>query len=153
MSRFTGRRTMAVELAQTQCDEIDAFLAERIYDFNANATGFVDGEDFAATVRDSSARIIAGASGYTWGGCCHLSQLWVHESARKQGLGTSLIVAVEAHAVSKGCSQIVLSSHSFQAPDFYRRLGYVEQAVIPGYPRGHSDIHFAKRLDRHLASD
>jgi ribosomal protein S18 acetylase RimI-like enzyme len=135
-----------IEFSQSQSDEIEAFLAERIYEFNVNATGFFDGEEFAAAIRDTNGGIIAGASGHTWGGCCQLSQLWVHESARKQGLGKSLMLAVEAHAVTRKCTRIVLSSHSFQAPDFYRRLGYVEQARIAAYPTGHADIHFAKVL-------
>lgn len=135
-----------IEFTQDQFDEIDAFLAERIYEFNASATGLFDGEEFAAVIKDSNSRIIAGASGHTWGGCCQLSQLWVHESARKQGLGMSLMMAVEAHALSRNCPQIVLSSHSFQAPDFYRRLGYIERARISGYPEGHSDIFFTKCL-------
>ncbi len=135
-----------IEFTQSQCNEIEAFLAERIYEFNSNATGLFDGEEFAATIRDSYDRIIAGVSGHTWGGCCQISQLWVHESARQQGVGRSLMLAVEAHSRSRNCTQIVLSSHSFQAPDFYRQLGYIEQARIPGYPRGHSDIHFIKYL-------
>jgi ribosomal protein S18 acetylase RimI-like enzyme len=135
-----------IEFTQSQFNEIEAFLAERIYEFNSNATGLFDGEEFAATIRDSDGRIIAGVSGHTWGGCCEIYQLWIHESARQQGAGRSLMLAVEAHARSKNCAQIVLSSHSFQAPVFYRKLGYIEQARISGHPRGHSDIHFTKYL-------
>ena len=133
-----------IEFTQGQFKEIEAFLAHKIYEFNANATGFFDGEEFAATVRDASGCIIAGISGHTWGRCCTISQLWVHESARHRGVGKSLMLAVEAHAKNKSCTKIVLSSHSFQAPDFYDRLGYVEEARIAGNPRGHSDIHFGK---------
>jgi ribosomal protein S18 acetylase RimI-like enzyme len=135
-----------IEFTEGQSKEIEAFLAERIYDFNANATGLFDGEEFAATIRDCCGRIVAAVNGHTWGGCCQISQLWVHESARKQGVGKSLMLTVEAHALGKNCTQIVLSSHTFQAPDFYRQLGYVEQARISGYPGGHSDIHFTKYL-------
>lgn len=135
-----------IEFTQGQSGEIDAFLAERIYEFNANATGLFDGEEFAAAIRDGNGRIVAAVSGHTWGGCCQVSQLWVHESARRRGLGKSLVLAVEAHALSKKCTQIVLSSHSFQAPDFYSQLGYIEQARISGYPSGHSNIHFTKYL-------
>jgi ribosomal protein S18 acetylase RimI-like enzyme len=135
-----------IEFTQNQCHEIEAFLVERIYEFNSSATGLFDGEEYAATIRDPDGRIIAGVSGHTWGGCCQVSQLWVDESARHQGLGRSLMLAVETHALGKNCTQIILSSHTFQAPDFYRRLGYVEQARISGYPNGHADIHFMKHL-------
>jgi ribosomal protein S18 acetylase RimI-like enzyme len=126
--------------------EVEAFLADKIYEFNSNTTGLFDGEEFAATMRDTNGHIIAGVSGHTWGGCCQISQLWVHELARELGIGTSLMLAVEAHALTKNCTQIVLSSHTFQAPDFYRRLGYIEQGRISDYPKGHSNVHFTKFL-------
>ena len=34
-----------------------------------------------------------------------------------------------------------------QSLDFFiNKLGFVEQARIPGYPNGHADIHFTKYL-------
>jgi uncharacterized membrane protein YphA (DoxX/SURF4 family) len=120
--------------------------SERIHEFNSSATGFFNGEGFTTTVRDASGRIIAGVSGHTRGECCQISQLWVHEFAKEHGVGKSLMLAVEAHALCKNCTQIVLSSHDFQAPDFYRKLGFIEQTRISGYPRGHSNIHFTKFL-------
>ncbi|HEY4127200.1 MAG TPA: GNAT family N-acetyltransferase [Gammaproteobacteria bacterium] len=136
----------SIEFTQDPSGEIEAFLGERIYEFNSTATGLFDGEEYAAAIKDSQGSIIAGVSGHTWGGCCHVAQLWVHGSERKKGLGKSLLLAVERHALSRRCTQIVLSSHDFQAPDFYARLGYVEQARIAGCPKGHSDIHFTKQL-------
>ena len=32
--------------------EIQAFLADRIYEFNSNATGYFDGESFSCVQRD-----------------------------------------------------------------------------------------------------
>jgi GNAT superfamily N-acetyltransferase len=135
-----------VEFISDQFADIDAFLEDRISEFNAAATGFFDAEEYAAAIRDSNGRIIAAVSGFTWGGCCQIDKLWVDQSARRQRMGALLVQAVEEHALGKGCAQVILSSHTFQAPDFYRRLGYVEQARVTGYPMGHSDIHFKKLL-------
>ena len=45
------------------------------------------------------------------------------------------------------CVQVFVSSFTFQAPDIYRRLGYVEFARSEGLPAdGHADVHFRKRL-------
>ena len=138
--------TPRVNFISDQFANIDAFLEDRIYEFNAAATGCRDAEEYAAAIRDGDGRIMAAVSGFTWGRCCQIDKLWVAQSARRQGLGSLLVRAVEEHARGKGCSQVILSSHTFQAPDFYRRLGYVEQARIAGYPMGHADIHFRKLL-------
>jgi GNAT superfamily N-acetyltransferase len=134
------------ELTVGECDPIDRFLADRIYEFNVEATAYADGESFAAVKRDSSGSIVAGVSGYTWGGCCHVSHLWVAKAFRAQGIGRALLSATEAHATGRGCKIILLSSHSFQSPAFYEALGYVRQASIADHPLGHENIVLAKRL-------
>lgn len=131
---------------EARCREIDSFLAERIYEFNANATGYTDGHLLACTLQDDTGVIIAGINGYTWGGCCELTHVWVHAGQRGRGIGSALIHAAEAEAARRGCEQIVLLTHDFQAPEFYERLGYERQHVIEGRPKGHRDIVYAKRL-------
>ena len=126
--------------------EIEAFLADRIYEFNAKATGCYDAESFSATQQDDSGVIQAGISGYTWGGCCYITNLWVRDSQRGRGLGATLLQAAETHARTTGCTVILLSSHSFQAPGFYLRMGFTQQAVMNDHPPGHTNIAFAKRL-------
>jgi GNAT superfamily N-acetyltransferase len=134
------------ELCVGECDSLDRFLADRIYEFNAQATGCCDAESFAAVQRDESETIVAGISGYTWGGCCHVSHLWVAESLRARGVGSALLSVAEAHARGKGCKIVLLSSHSFQAPAFYEHMGYVRQASIADHPIGHASVVLAKRL-------
>ena len=111
---------------------IDRFLADRIYEFNVQATSYADGESFAAVRRDESEAIVAGASGYTWGGCCYVANLWVSEPLRARGLGRALLGAVEEHAKARGCRIVLLSSHSFQAPAFYEKMGFVEFGRLDG---------------------
>ena len=99
------------------------YLEDRIYEFNAGATGIADGELLTFVVRDRE-RIVAGICGNTWGGTCELRQFWVDEARRHQGLGTELFRAAEQEARRRGCTQIVLMTFSFQAPAFYDRHGF-----------------------------
>jgi len=129
-----------------EAPEIQAFLADRIYEFNSKTTGLFDGETFSATQTDASNAIRAGIYGYTWGGCCYIAYLWVDEADRRKGAGTALMRAAEEHAKTKGCSILLLATHSFQAPAFYESLGYEQQAVLHDHPVGHASLYFAKRL-------
>ena len=128
------------------CRDLEIFLAERLYEFNSQTTGYFDGESFGAAQRNESGTIIAGVSGFTWGGCCFVSYLWVAEECRGNGLGAAMLAAFEKNAIDKSCRIALLSSHSFQSPGFYKRMGYQEVAAIKDYPVGHTDLFFAKRL-------
>ena len=131
---------------ERECERLEAFLVERIYEFNAQATGYFDGRLIAARLRNEPGEIVAAVNGHTWGGCCVVAHLWVHELHRGRGLGRLLLQAIEAEASRRGCEQIVLSTHSFQAPAFYERLGYEKQAIVQGRPKGHASITYVKRL-------
>jgi GNAT superfamily N-acetyltransferase len=145
-----------VELCSERHAELDSFLAERLYEFNSRMTGLFDGELLAGSVADSSGAVIAGVSGHTWGGCCELKQLWVHEAHRSLGFGTALMHAVEAEAQRRGCTQVVLTTHDFQAPAFYERLGYRQQGHdhwLPQRPFQHrlrQAARIATRTERDL---
>ena len=116
-----------------ECETLGAFLVDRIYEFNA--------------------KVIAGFNGYTWGGCCELSHVWVDERYRGQGLGAALLRAAETEAVARGCAQVVLATHSFQAPGFYERMGYEKKYAIEGRPKGYADIIYVKVLRASPASE
>jgi GNAT superfamily N-acetyltransferase len=136
---------------EAECEALASFLADRIYEFNAEATGYFDGMLLAGCVRNDAGDVIAGFNGHTWGACCELAHVWVHEQYRGQGLGALLLRSAEAEAVARGCVQVVLATHSFQAPGFYERLGYERKYTIEGQPRNHADIIYVKALHRPTA--
>jgi len=135
-------------LDESQCQGLESFLADRIYEFNSQMTSFFDGRLLAGSICNDAGEVIAGFSRNTWGGCCEISHLWVIETMRGHGLGRRLLEAAEAEALRRGCEQVVLSTHSFQAPEFYKRLGYQEVFAIVGRPRGHFTIIYIKQFRR-----
>ena len=122
------------------------YLEDRLYEFNAAATGVTDGQGLAIFVRDAQDRIVAGICGHTWGGCCEIRQLWVDESRRRQGLGTRLLQAAEEEARRRHCSQMVLTTFDFQAPEFYIKRGFHRLAAVSDYPHGHASLLLQKVL-------
>lgn len=122
------------------------FLDERLHEFNVARTGYDDGRKLAIFVRNADGAIMAGLSGWTWGGYAEVRTLWVDEPMRRQGLGTRLLQAAEAEARARGAEYLLIATHSFQAPEYYPRFGYERIAVVPGKPPGHEDIWFKKPL-------
>lgn len=125
---------------------LNAFLEERIYEFNTQASGTFDGRTLAGAVRNAAGEVVAGVTGHTWGGTCQVTHLWVHPQHRHQGLGAQLMKSVEEEARRRGCGQMLLSTHSFQAPRFYERLGFVRAAEIRDYPKGYGHFTYVKPL-------
>jgi GNAT superfamily N-acetyltransferase len=130
--------------------EADAVLRDRLDEelsaFNATLTGHHHGRLLSIAARGDRGDLRAGLYGWTWGGCGYIDLLWVRDDQRSYGLGTKLLAAAEAEIRRRGCDRVALSTHSFQAPGFYARLGYTECGRTPGYPHGHDDIHLMKQL-------
>jgi GNAT superfamily N-acetyltransferase len=139
--------TTSIRAAHDDAGRIAAWLEDRLYEFNVASTGFADGEALCFTIDDGD-RVVAGIAGHTWGGCCEIKQLWVDGPARGRGLGAALLARAEAEATRRGCRQMLLSTHSFQAPGLYRARGFTEVGRVSDYPRGFDNIVFVKRLDR-----
>lgn len=126
-------------------------LEEELNQYNIRETGFDDFLPLAIFITDAQDKLIAGLSGYTWGGCCEVDFLWVDPHYRGSGYGRRLMEAVEQEAVRRGCHLIVLFSYTFQAPEFYKQLGYHISGIDEDCPRGHRRYHLHKRLPDHRA--
>jgi GNAT superfamily N-acetyltransferase len=123
-----------------------AQLDESLYAFNVAATGIDDGRLMAIMLKDATGAIYAGLHGHTWGKCCEIKTIWVCEERRGQGLGRGLLFSAESEARRRGCHTALLTTHSFQAPNFYARFGYKTVATVAGYPTGHDQILMRKTL-------
>jgi len=82
-----------------------------------------------------------------------VQKLMVHRRFRRQGIARLLMQAVEATAQDAGRSLLVLDTRQGDAAEgLYRKLGYCEVGVIPGYAlngMGGADgtVVFYKRLN------
>jgi ribosomal protein S18 acetylase RimI-like enzyme len=122
------------------------FLEDRIIEHNYDSTGFRDGKLLAIFLRDETGKINAGIYGFTWGGVCQIESLWVHKDLRGQDIGSSLLKAAEEEAIRRGCSQMILDTHSFQAPEFYKKYGFEVTGIDQDYPKGHRLYYLHKDL-------
>jgi GNAT superfamily N-acetyltransferase len=109
------------------------------------AMGLGDERDLAIFVRDAGT-VVAGISGWTWGDCCELQNLWVAPSLRGRGLATRLIAGAETEAAARGCTQSVHFTYDFQARALYEQNGYELVGRVKDFPSGTDVLWFHKRF-------
>jgi len=80
-----------------------------------------------------------------WNGI-EINSLWVEESLRGKGLGRRLVKAAENEGRVRGCTFIYTNTFTWQAPDFYKKLGYKTYGELPDFPPGNSLTYFYKKL-------
>ncbi|MET0845697.1 MAG: GNAT family N-acetyltransferase [Pseudomonas sp.] len=138
--------TMRIEQSLNPSDEERQAILLPLRAYNASKAGVSTQETFALLVRDDNDEILGGLYGRVFYQWMFIELLSVPEQARGQGLGSKLMQMAEELAREKECVGIWLDTFDFQAPEFYKKLGYSELGQIVDYPPGHKRLFFQKRL-------
>ncbi len=126
--------------------EEKAYLENSINHFNIYLTGIPFNGEIAVLAYDAQDRIIGGANGFQWGDSFTIEFLWLEEQWRGQDIGTQLMHAMEQQATQCGCTQVYLDTYSFQAIDFYRKLGYEVAGKLENFPTPYTHYFLKKDL-------
>lgn len=105
-----------------------------------------DVRELGIFIEDEQGEKTAGLVGETHGNWLEIEYLWVSEVLRGQGIGTRLIEKAEQVAKERGCQYAFLNTFSFQAPEFYKKLGYKEIFALENYPVTGKKFYFLKAL-------
>jgi GNAT superfamily N-acetyltransferase len=97
-------------------------------------------------LRGRSGRLVGGLAATTYWGWLEVETLWLHPDLRGRGFGRALLRHAEHVALQRGCSAAFLTTFSFQARDFYLRLGWVIVGELADYPPGASYCWMRKAL-------
>ena len=143
---MTGDATEPIEVVDQADPAVLGRLRDALHAFNIATTGIDDDAELFAVLRDDEGEPYGGVYGWTWGATCWIDLLWVRVDRRAEGAGTALMRAAEAEARRRHCTQIALTTHSFQAPGFYQRLGFETVGELADYPVGHASLLMRKRL-------
>ncbi|MDR6917995.1 putative N-acetyltransferase YhbS [Pseudomonas sp. 3296] len=138
--------TLRIEQSQNPTEAEREAILIPLRAYNTAQAGPGNPQPLALLVRDDNGEILGGLYGrffYQW---LFIELLSVPEQARGQGLGSKLMQMAEDLAREKKCVGIWLDTFDFQAPEFYKRLGYSELGQIADYPPGHKRHFFQKRL-------
>ncbi|MBO4637054.1 MAG: GNAT family N-acetyltransferase [Clostridiales bacterium] len=80
-------------------------------------------------VAEDAGKIIGVITGRAYYNEVHIGDLIVSGTCRRSGVGTELVRAVEEAYKDKGYDRITLTTFGFQAPEFYKKLGYETEFI------------------------
>lgn len=123
-------------------------LADGIEQYTAPRTGASDRQPLTFLAHDENGALVGGIDGNTEKGWLYISALWVSDQARGCGLGSALMHQAEELALQRGCANVYLDTLSSQAPEFYKKLGFVIFAELESFPGEHKKIFLRKKLTR-----
>ena len=127
------------EAAQAFSDGLDAY--------NRATIGYVDAAPLHILVTDpETGALLGGVSGRTSYGTLFVNLVYLPDALRGQDIGSRMLAMAEAEARRRGCRTGILNTISFQAPDFYQRLGWRVFGEIPGDPDGVARVFLTKDL-------
>ncbi|OCT12036.1 histone acetyltransferase [Paenibacillus pectinilyticus] len=103
-------------------------------------------EEINLAIKNGEGQVVGGLLAILCWNWVEVDILWIDESLRGMGYGSQLLGQIENIAKEKNCTFIKLNTFSFQAPDFYRKNGYIEVAVLEDAPIGSSHFYFKKTI-------
>ena len=88
----------------------------------------VDYNDFCFVAKDDD-KVIGILVGHSYYNEVHITDLIVIEEYRSKGIGTELIRRVEQEFTGRNFENINLTTFAFQAPEFYKKMGFEVEHV------------------------
>lgn len=125
------------------------FIRKKIIEHNvANLPGEANSpfEQMSFIVRNEEEVIIGGLTTTGFWRSLHIDFLWVDPAIRGTGIGEKLMARAEVYARSKEYRLMIVDTFSFQAPEFYKKQGFLEIGVVNNHPVGHNHYYLEKWL-------
>jgi ribosomal protein S18 acetylase RimI-like enzyme len=107
----------------TEDDRVGEFINIEFSDYAVDSNIALNFEEFCFVAEDDG-NIVGVITGRAYYNEVHIGDLIVGKSYRKDGVGSKLVAAVEDAYKGKGYEKIALTTFGFQAPEFYKKLGY-----------------------------
>lgn len=104
-------------------------------------------QPFFVVSKDDEGRPNGGLQGSVLHHWLKIDLMAVCPSMRRQGVGRQLVKEAESFALQCGCKYAYVDTMSYQAPKFYRALGYDESGRLKDWDsHGHDKVFLSKRL-------
>lgn len=116
---------MAIDIRKMDSSDerVGKFVGELFEAYADKKEVICDYVDYCFVAKDGD-RIVGVVTGHAYYREVHIGDLIVAEDCRGQDIGTKLIRRVEEEFKDRDIDNINLTTYGFQAPEFYKKLGY-----------------------------
>ena len=114
---------MIIKRVEEVDDKIGGFINVEFSQYGIQNEVELNYEEFCFVAEDEG-KILGVITGRAYYNEVHIGDLIVSSDCRKSGIGSKLVRAVEDAYKGKGYDKITLTTFGFQAPEFYKKLGY-----------------------------
>ena len=140
-----------IEVTEPEKDRVYFWLREFNYSRNGDFMRSLElGETqtpLFLAARNSLGTIVGGLEGFLIHQWLRIGIMAVAPEHRQQGFGRDLVRRAEDIARDHGCFFSYIDTMSYQAPEFYASLGYLEVGRIENWDsHGHHKVFFTKNL-------
>ena len=120
---------MIIRKVNEEDSRIGDFINEEFSDYGEQNEVALNYEDYCFVAEDDNGDIMGVITGRAYYNEVHIGDLIVGKNYRRSGLGRKLVEAVEEAYKGKLYEKITLTTFGFQAPEFYKKLGYEVEFV------------------------
>ncbi len=132
----------------TDCEEDVDFIEKALRQqnrFEAPSTQSKEPVKYNLVIKDSRGDVVGGVITTIYRYSMYVETLWIDEKYRKCGYGAQLMKRAEETARAHGCTMMQLDTFNYQAPEFYKKLGFVQYGVLE-YKEGFVRYYLMKEL-------
>ena len=110
-------------------DSIGEFINREFTVFGQESGVELNYDEFCFVAEDDAGQLLGVITGRAYYNEVHIGDLIIGKGHRKSGIGSKLVEEVEKAYRGKGYEKITLTTFGFQAPEFYKKLGYEAEFV------------------------
>lgn len=140
---------MNIKVADTIEQKSYDKISELLFEYNLSKTKEFQNEinkPIEIIIRDDQNEIIGGLYGRSIWGTLEINKCVVIPQNRNEGIGRKLIIEAENEAKNRNCRFISLNTFSFQAPEFYDKLGFEKIGTESDFPKGFEKYYYRKKI-------
>jgi len=110
-------------------NDIEEKIWKDLIDYETRHGIDVNYKRFSLVLFDECEEAIGVLNGLTACAEIYIDDMWVDTSHRGRGYGKTLVKELEDHFKGKGFNNINLVTSQFQAPEFYKKCGFMPEFV------------------------